>query len=494
MFRLLGREFESEMARDAFAFHNKESLISSSKTSHRTSAIVVGLVVWVALVIVLIVMDVSGLVETWVVVLISLISLFLIPGIMMNIVDSELHSRKEQEVLKYSAEHKEILEKARKEPKVIGFFQSLTEPYSSKEEMEQAISTITITISNAEDEEEKIELNEQDIKYLYVENLKEELSDSGKLYEYLKTKNVLYTAEELRPDLASEIEQMRIELAENEVKEQLDVCSQNTDIMNLIQRFNDKHATQTKRFQNLPKLIKLLNNKISLDQTMEIGEISEESVRQLLWKNLKEGLSDPDRLHEYLEREETPFAAEDLRPDLIPQIEQIRAKQVEKLKLEKIRLEKELEIVEAENKEAEMLSETERLEASLFDDDYEEDEDDEIEYDDVENMTGYEFEEFIGGLFEGWGYSVDVTAKTGDQGADIVVKKDGKSTAIQTKRYKGKVGNSAIQAVAAAVKHYGCDEAMVMTTGTFTKSAIELAASNDVKLIDGEGLKELLSR
>ncbi len=43
----------------------------------------------------------------------------------------------------------------------------------------------------------------------------------------------------------------------------------------------------------------------------------------------------------------------------------------------------------------------------------------------------------------------------------------------------------------AAKKFYDCDKAMVITTGKFTKSAIELAKRNGVKLIDKEKLDDL---
>lgn len=60
---------------------------------------------------------------------------------------------------------------------------------------------------------------------------------------------------------------------------------------------------------------------------------------------------------------------------------------------------------------------------------------------------------------------------------------------IQAKRYKGSVGNEAVQEVVAAVKFYSADEGWVMTSGTFTPSAKALAQRNSVRLIDGIALK-----
>jgi HJR/Mrr/RecB family endonuclease len=41
----------------------------------------------------------------------------------------------------------------------------------------------------------------------------------------------------------------------------------------------------------------------------------------------------------------------------------------------------------------------------------------------------------------------------------------------------------------AAVKFYSADEAWVITIGTFTASAKALAQANNVKLVDGYGLR-----
>ena len=112
----------------------------------------------------------------------------------------------------------------------------------------------------------------------------------------------------------------------------------------------------------------------------------------------------------------------------------------------------------------------------------------------LEQLNGFEFEEFIGNLFKKTGYQVKVTKKTGDQGADLIIKQNGISTAVQTKKYYGNVGNSAVQEVVAAMKYYDCDKTMVITTGKFTKSAIELAKRNGVQLIDKEGVDALIDK
>jgi len=112
---------------------------------------------------------------------------------------------------------------------------------------------------------------------------------------------------------------------------------------------------------------------------------------------------------------------------------------------------------------------------------------------DPQNLSGLEFEAFLKQLFEILGYTVMQTKSSGDQGADLVIMLDNIKTAVQAKRYSGKVSNAAIQQVVASKKHYKCDKTLVVTTGKFTKSAIQLAISNDVQLWDSEKLSKVIS-
>lgn len=107
---------------------------------------------------------------------------------------------------------------------------------------------------------------------------------------------------------------------------------------------------------------------------------------------------------------------------------------------------------------------------------------------DVDTMEGHAFERFLKILFEKMSYDVEQTKLTGDQGADLVISKFGERMVVQAKRSNGKVGNSAIQEVAASISHYKVDKGMVVTNNFFTSSAIELAQSNKVVLVDREKL------
>lgn len=108
--------------------------------------------------------------------------------------------------------------------------------------------------------------------------------------------------------------------------------------------------------------------------------------------------------------------------------------------------------------------------------------DQQYKIEEIDEMNGEQFERFIGDLFEKLGYKIIVTKISGDQGIDVIVEKKGIKTGIQCKRYTNKVSNSAIQEAVAGKAQYKLDKVMVITTNYFTKSAIELANSNQVTL------------
>lgn len=58
----------------------------------------------------------------------------------------------------------------------------------------------------------------------------------------------------------------------------------------------------------------------------------------------------------------------------------------------------------------------------------------------TDQMTGIEFENYLGFIFQEKGYHVDTTPASNDYGADLILKKNGITTVVQAKRYKDKVG------------------------------------------------------
>ncbi|MCT4782937.1 MULTISPECIES: restriction endonuclease [Exiguobacterium] len=111
----------------------------------------------------------------------------------------------------------------------------------------------------------------------------------------------------------------------------------------------------------------------------------------------------------------------------------------------------------------------------------------------IDRMDGREFELFLEDVFHALGYKVTVTPASRDFGADLLLETpDGWSIAVQAKRYEKVVGLEAVQQVAAAVPYYGVNEGWVVTNSSYTDSAYELAAPNQVRLIARSELEQLL--
>ncbi|WP_274362770.1 restriction endonuclease [Paenibacillus thermotolerans] len=111
---------------------------------------------------------------------------------------------------------------------------------------------------------------------------------------------------------------------------------------------------------------------------------------------------------------------------------------------------------------------------------------------DIDMMNGLQFEQFLGVLFKSQGYDTLVTKSSGDYGADLVIVKDGRKIVVQAKRYSGAVNLKAVQEAVASIAHYGAAEAWVVTNSNFSPSAVQLARSNNVRLIDRNSLIEML--
>jgi HJR/Mrr/RecB family endonuclease len=110
----------------------------------------------------------------------------------------------------------------------------------------------------------------------------------------------------------------------------------------------------------------------------------------------------------------------------------------------------------------------------------------------LDEMTGVEFETFIARTLSEHGFSnVRGTPASGDQGADVLAEKGGRRLVVQAKRYRGSVGNRAVQEVIAALAYYGADEAWVVTNSEFTASARALAQRARVVLVGGARLSSL---
>jgi restriction system protein len=112
----------------------------------------------------------------------------------------------------------------------------------------------------------------------------------------------------------------------------------------------------------------------------------------------------------------------------------------------------------------------------------------------LDQLSGVEFEAFLAGLFRSQGYAAELTPTSGDYGADLILSKDGRSIAVQAKRYMGSVGVQAVQEALSGQAYYQCQTAWVITTGVFTTNALELAQKSGVKMIGRSEIGNLMAQ
>jgi restriction system protein len=105
-------------------------------------------------------------------------------------------------------------------------------------------------------------------------------------------------------------------------------------------------------------------------------------------------------------------------------------------------------------------------------------------------MSGSQFEYYVASLLRHQGYAAQVTKASGDFGVDIVARRASDVLAVQAKRYASAVGRQAVSDVVAAMAHYDCTQAMVVTNRYFTTDAKTLAQSTRCRLVDRSELSE----
>lgn len=99
------------------------------------------------------------------------------------------------------------------------------------------------------------------------------------------------------------------------------------------------------------------------------------------------------------------------------------------------------------------------------------------------NMSGRDFEDYCHQKLLNEGWKVQITKNTGDQGVDLIIEKDNRKIGIQCKKYAKPIGNKAVQEIKAGLNYYNLNEGAVICSSSYTKSAIELANMNDIKLL-----------
>lgn len=111
----------------------------------------------------------------------------------------------------------------------------------------------------------------------------------------------------------------------------------------------------------------------------------------------------------------------------------------------------------------------------------------------LSSLTPEGFEEFVAEVFEALGYEVDRVGGTGDEGADLKVRRRGLEAVVQCKYHtRGVVGSPELQKFLGTIHHTRSHKGFFVTTRTFSLAAEKFVAEHPIELIDGPRLVELV--
>ena len=99
------------------------------------------------------------------------------------------------------------------------------------------------------------------------------------------------------------------------------------------------------------------------------------------------------------------------------------------------------------------------------------------------SLSGPEFEQELGAQYRQLGYQVEYTPTSGDEGVDLVLRKDGRTTVVQCKSYKYPVGPATARELYGSLMHFGADSAILACTGGFTSGVLDFVKGKPIELV-----------
>ena len=111
----------------------------------------------------------------------------------------------------------------------------------------------------------------------------------------------------------------------------------------------------------------------------------------------------------------------------------------------------------------------------------------------LQDMTWRQFEMLVGEAYRRQGYQVKDLGGTGpDGGADLIITKEGRKYLVQCKQWKAyKVGVKPVRELLGVMVGMGATGAIIVTSGEFTRDAVNFARNNNIQLVDGVTLHEM---
>lgn len=120
--------------------------------------------------------------------------------------------------------------------------------------------------------------------------------------------------------------------------------------------------------------------------------------------------------------------------------------------------------------------------------------DDQTSLESLRNTPWKDLEFLVAEAYRRQGYTVDFSLGRGaDGGVDLVLRRAGQTALVQCKQWKVySVGAPVIREMFGLMTAEHADEAIIVTTGTFTREARNFAANKPIQLVDGSQLLSLV--
>ncbi len=114
--------------------------------------------------------------------------------------------------------------------------------------------------------------------------------------------------------------------------------------------------------------------------------------------------------------------------------------------------------------------------------------------DSLRALTWRQFELLVGEAFRRQGYAVEETGQGGaDGGIDLVLRKHGKLTIVQCKRWKTqRVDVKVVREMFGLLAHHRASEVKIIAVGSYTADAQRFAAGKPIELITGGALLDMV--
>lgn len=111
-----------------------------------------------------------------------------------------------------------------------------------------------------------------------------------------------------------------------------------------------------------------------------------------------------------------------------------------------------------------------------------------------QKMDPFEFERYVGWVFDKLGFKTKVTQEAGDHGLDIITSKDQGNYVVQVKRYKTEklIGEEEVRNFYGSFVDTGAERGYFVTTSDYSKPAQEWAKNRPIELINGRELAKIV--